>query len=100
LGLRSLCGGLGSGLRRCGLSRCCLCGGHITDTFMLFQHGIQNAIGNSLLLQINDFLRAQGVNGAGIMDKIDDDVFADLCLGQFQYVLDAIGQLGRCSDGE
>ena len=48
-----------------------------------------------LMLEINDFVRLQCVNGAGILDETDDDAVADFGLHELQDLRHAVGKLRR-----
>ena len=45
---------------------------------VLAQHGVDDAIGHSLLLQVKDLVRVQAIGIAGILNVIDDDILADV----------------------
>src|ERR1017187_4689637 len=61
----------------------------------LVQHGVQNVVGQTLLLEVNNLVRLQGLDRAGILDVIDDDTVADLGLRELQNLRHAVGKLRR-----
>ena len=61
----------------------------------LIQHGVQHVVRSTLLLEINDFVRLQCVNGAGILDVIDNDAVADFGLDELHNLRNSVGKLRR-----
>ncbi len=88
------------GLERIGNGRG-LSGGRVFggDNFALFDHGVDDTIGNTLVSEINDVLWTQGVDRARITDVIDHNIVANLGAAKFEDVFDAVRELGRCDCG-
>ena len=69
------------------------------DNFALFDHGVDDTIGNALVSKINDVLWTQGVDRPSITDVIDDNIVANLAAAKFEDVFDAVRELGRGESG-
>jgi hypothetical protein len=76
----------------------CRCLRRQLHSLALIEQRVDHSLGNTLIAQVHNVVRAQVVNRAGILDILQNDVFADVGLAEFQHVLNTVGQLS-CDDG-
>jgi hypothetical protein len=69
-------------------------GAGLDQFFSMIQHLVHNALGNPLLLEIDNIGRSEVIDGAGVLDVTGDGVVADLCLAEFENVGNTIRELG------